>query len=64
MITIESRVRRLERDVARLRPARVPPDAAAVMARIAAAQPVPSAEQARHRAELLAALAPQTASNT
>jgi hypothetical protein len=60
VITIEGRVRRLERRVARLRPPpTVPPDAAEVMARIAATQPVTPAEQARHRAELLAALNPK-----
>lgn len=52
-----ARLRRLETRVARLEAAAlVPPDAAAVMARIAATQPVSPEEQAHNRAVLLAAV--------
>lgn len=57
MTTTDTRVRRLERRVARLEAAgRVPPEAAESYARIAATNPVSEAEQARHREELLADL--------
>lgn len=57
MSTSAARLRRLEARIVRLEAAAlVPPDAAVVMARIAATQPVSPAEQARHRADLLAAV--------
>lgn len=57
MTATDTRVRRLEKRVARLESAgRVPPEAAEAYARIAATAPVSEAEQARHREELLAAL--------
>lgn len=57
MTTTDTRVRRLEQRVARLESAgRVPPEAAEAYARLAATDPVPPHEQARHRADLLAAV--------
>lgn len=57
MTATDLRVRRLEQRVARLESAgRVPPEAAEAYARLAATNPVPPHEQARHRAELLAAI--------
>ena len=57
MTTTDIRVRRLEQRVARIEAAgRVPPEAAEAYARLAATNPASEAEQARHRAELLAAL--------
>lgn len=57
MNTTNQRVRRLEQRIARLETAgRVPDEARAAYARVAATQPVSPAEQARHRAELLAAV--------
>ena len=57
MTATDTRVRRLEQRVARLESAgRVPPEAAEAYARLAATAPVSAADQACHRAELLAAL--------
>lgn len=57
MSTSAARLRHLEARIARLEAtALVPPDAAAVMARIAATQPVSPEDQARHRRELLEAV--------
>lgn len=57
MTATDLRVRRLEQRVARLESAgRVPPEAAETYARLAVTAPVSAKDQARHRAELLAAL--------
>jgi len=57
MTATDVRVRRLERRVARLESAgRVLPEAAEAYARLVATAPVSAEDQARHRAELLAAL--------
>lgn len=57
MTATDTRVRRLERRVARLEAAgRVPPEAAEAYARLAANAPYTPEQQAQHREDLLAAI--------